>query len=178
MALLGVKMKRIIVSIILSASCLTAATAADFRIGYVDTERILRESEQAVRAEKKIEKEFSVRDQEIKKLIKQVKELQSSLEKDGVKISDSTRRIKERELANLNLQLQTQQREFREDLNLRKNEELAQVLAKADKAIKAIAVSEEYDVILQEAVYRNPRVDITDKVLKYLADEPAEGSTK
>ncbi|MDO8311671.1 MAG: OmpH family outer membrane protein [Sideroxyarcus sp.] len=171
-------MKRMIGVLVVLASCLVTAAAADFRIGIVDTERILRESEQAVRAEKKIEKEFSVRDQEIKKLTKQAKELQSSLDKEGGKISDSTRRIKERELANLNLQLQTQQREFREDLNLRKNEELAQVLAKADKAIKAIAESEEYDVILQEAVYRNPKVDITDKVLKYLADEPAEGSGK
>lgn len=172
-------MKRFVVSAVLFASCLlTASEAAEYRIGIVDTERILRESEQAVRSEKKIEKEFAVRDQEIKKLIKQAKELQDSLEKDGSKISDSNRRIKERELANLNLQLQTQQREFREDLNLRKNEELAQILAKADKAIKAIAESEQYDVILQEAVYRNSKVDITDKVLKYLADEPAESSGK
>lgn len=171
-------MKNIILATVLLASCITAAQAAESRIGVVDTERILRESEQAVKAEKKIEKEFSVRDQEIKKLIKQAKELQDSLEKEGSKISDSTRRIKERELANLNLQLQTQQRDFREDLNLRKNEELAQVLARADKAIKAIASSEEYDIILQEAVYHNPKVDITDKVLKYLADEPAEGAGK
>jgi outer membrane protein len=138
----------------------------------------LRESEQALNAEKKIEKEFAVRDQEIKKIIKQAKELQDSLEKDGGKISDSNRRIKERELASLNIQLQTQQREFREDLNLRKNEELAQVLARADKAIKTIAASEDYDVILQESVYHNPRIDITDKVLKYLADEPVEGAGK
>lgn len=171
-------MKNTILFSLLLASCLTAAHAAESRIGVVDTERILRESEQAVNAEKKIEKEFAVRDQEIKKLIKQAKELQDSLEKEGGKISDSTRRIKERELANLNILLQTQQRDFREDLNLRKNEELAQVLARADKAIKVIAASEDYDVILQEAVYHNPRVDITDKVLKYLADEPTEGAGK
>jgi outer membrane protein len=88
------------------------------------------------------------------------------------------RRFKERELANLNLNLQTMQREFREDLNLRKNEELAVVLAHADKAIRAIAEREEYDVILQEAVYRNPKVDITDKVLKYLSTEISEKSEK
>lgn len=93
-------------------------------------------------------------------------------------MSDSSRRIKEREIANLNLQLQTRQREFREDLSLRQNEELAQILAKADKAIRAIAESEQYDVILQEAVYRNPRVDITDKVLKYLEGEPLSASGK
>ncbi len=154
------------------------ASAGDFRIGVVDTERILRESDQAIRAEKKIEKEFAARDQEIKKLTKQSKDLQISLEKDGSTMSDSVRRTKERELANMNLTLQTMQREFREDLNLRKNEELAVVLARADKAIREIAESEQYDVILQEAVYRNPKVDITDKVLKYLANEPPEKSEK
>lgn len=166
-----------IVSIVLLAF-VAQASAGDFRIGVVDTERILRESDQAVRAEKKIEREFSTRDQEIKKLTKQSKDLQTSLEKDGSTMSDPVRRGKERELANLGLTLQTMQREFREDLNLRKNEELAVVLAHADKAIRAIAESEGYDVILQEAVYRNPKVDITDKVLKYLSTEIPEKSEK
>jgi outer membrane protein len=171
-------MKTLICAVTMMLALGTQAVAGDFRIGVVDTERILRESEQAVRAEKKIEKEFAVRDQEIKKLTKQSKDLQTSLEKDGSTMSDSVRRGKERELANLNLNLQTMQREFREDLNLRKNEELAVVLARADKAIREIAESEQYDIILQEAVYRNPKVDITDKVLKYLANEPAEKSEK
>jgi outer membrane protein len=159
-------------------ACIAPASAGDFRIGVVDTERILRESDQAVRAEKKIEKEFATRDQEIKKLTKQSKDQQTSLEKDGSTMSDTVRRNKERELANLNLTLQTMQREFREDLNLRKNEELAVVLAHADKAIREIAESEGYDVILQEAVYRNPKVDITDKVLKYLSAEAPEKTDK
>jgi outer membrane protein len=93
-------------------------------------------------------------------------------------MTEPVRRGKERELANMNLTLQTLQREFREDLNLRKNEELAAVLAQADKAIRAIAESEQYDVILQEAVYRNPKVDITDKVLKYLSKEAPDKSDK
>jgi outer membrane protein len=163
---------------LLFLACITQAVAGDFRIGVVDTERILRESDQAVRAEKKIEREFATRDQEIKKLSKQTKDLQTSLEKDGSTMSDTVRRSKERELANLNLNLQTMQREFREDLNLRKNEELAVVLARADKAIRQIAESEGYDVILQEAVYRNPKVDITDRVLKFLASEPTDKSDK
>lgn len=148
------------------------AQAEDFRIGIVDTERILRESAQAIHAQKKIDKEFAVREQEIKKLAGQLKDAQEDLDENRGKLSDSSRRIKEREIANLKLQLQTRQREFREDLSLRQNEELAQILAKADKAIRAIAESEQYDLILQEAVYRNPRVDITDKVLKYLEGEP------
>lgn len=171
-------MKTLLCAGLMFLASVTQACAGDFRIGVVDTERILRESDQAIRAEKKIEKEFAARDQEIKKLIKQSKDLQTSLEKDGSTMSDTVRRGKERELANMNLTLQTLQREFREDLNLRKNEELAVVLARADKAIREIAESEQYDVILQEAVYRNPKVDITDKVLKYLANEPPEKSEK
>ena len=167
-------MKTLIYAGLIFFACVAQAGADGFRIGVVDTERILRESDQAVRAEKKIEKEFAARDQEIKKQIKLSKEMQAALEKDGSSMSDSVRRFKERELANLNINLQTMQREFREDLNLRKNEELAVVLAHADKAIRAIAESEEYDVILQEAVYRNPKVDITDKVLKYLSKEIPE----
>ena len=91
--------------------------------------------------------------------------------KQGAALSDIERRNKERELSNASIDLQRMQREFREDLNLRKNEELAGVLERANKAIQTIAVSEKYDLILQEAVYRNPKIDITDKVLKYLANE-------
>lgn len=165
-------MKKILGISMLVAACVASAHAADFRVGVVNTERILRESAPAVKAEKKIEKEFAARDQEIKQMMKQAKEIQAALEKDGAK-PDAEHRSKERELANLNVNLQRLQREFREDLNLRKNEELAQVLARADKAIQAIAETEKYDLILQEAVYRNPQIDITDKVLQYLSDDKA-----
>jgi len=171
-------MKNIFFAVFFGALIAANAQAGDFRIGIVDTERILRESAQALAAQKKIDKEFAVRDQEIKKLAGEIKDAQEEMDKNRSKMSDSSRRIKEREIANLNLQLQTRQREFREDLSLRQNEELAQILAKADKAIRAIAESEQYDVILQEAVYRNPRVDITDKVLKYLEGEPLSESGK
>lgn len=166
-------MKTILSASLLLVACFSLAQAADFRVGVVNTERILRESAPALKAEKKIEKEFAARDEEIKKMVKQAKEIQTDLEKDGAKV-ESEQRNKERELANLNVNLQRMQREFREDLNLRKNEELAQVLARADKAIQAIAEKEKFDLILQEAVYRNPQIDITDKVLQYLADEKAD----
>ena len=147
--------------------------AADFKVGVVDTERILRESAPAIKAEKKIEREFSGRDAEIKKLAKQAKELQATLEKET--LNDANHRNKERELTTLNVTLQKLQREFREDLNLRKNEELAVVLDRANKAVQAIAEAEKFDLILQEAVYRNPKVDITEKVIKYLAVDKADG---
>ena len=118
-----------------------------------------------------IEKEFAGRDEAIKKLAAQVRELQDFLEKKGAGLSNAERRNKERELSNLSAELQREQREFREDLNQRKNEELAVLLERANKVIQAIAESEKYDLILQEAVYRNPKIDITDKVLKALASD-------
>ena len=156
---------------VILALSFTQAAASDFRIGVVDTERILRESAPALKAEKKIETEFAARDKEIQKLSKQAKEIQTYLEKEGVTLPDVEHRNKERELANLNVNLQRLQREFREDLNLRKNEELVVVLEQANKAIQAIAEADKYDLILQEAVYRNPKIDITERVLKYLSGE-------
>ena len=171
-------MKNGIVTGILLFAFAAGALAETARIGFVDTERILRESEPALAAQKKIDKEFSVREQEVKALAKQFQDAKAALEAAGTTLSDAARRIREREIANLNLMLQTRQREFREDMSLRQNEELAQILAKADQAIKRIAESEQYDVILQEAVYRSPKVDITDKVLKYLAGEQVEPTGK
>ncbi|GAB4115511.1 MAG: OmpH family outer membrane protein [Sideroxydans sp.] len=167
-------MRNGIVTGILLCAFTTGAFAESVRIGFVDTERILRESEPALAAQKMIDKEFSVREQEVKALAKQLQDAKESLESARAKLSDSTRRIQEREIDNLNLLLQTRQRELREDLALRQNEELARILARADQAIRRIAETEQYDVILQEAVYRSPKVDVTDKVLKYLAGEQTE----
>lgn len=156
------------------------AAAAENKIGFVSTERIFRDSAPAVKALKKIEKEFEKRDQDLQKTAKQIQSLQESLEKNAVTMADSDRRTKEREIADLNREFQRRQREFREDLNQRRNEELSIVLERANKAIKAIAESDKYDIIFQEAVYANPRIDITDKVLKALSeggDAPAPGSS-
>ncbi|MEQ1812978.1 MAG: OmpH family outer membrane protein [Candidatus Nitrotoga sp.] len=145
--------------------------AHDFRVGIVDTDRVLRESAPAIKAEKRIEQEFSARDREIKVLAKQLKDLQGVLEKEEVTLSESERRNKDRELANLNMNIQRIQREFTEDLNQRKQEELSGVLAIANRAIKVIAEKEKYDLILQEKVYHNPNIDITAKVLQQMATE-------
>ena len=166
-------MKKILSASLLLIVCGSYAVAADFRVGFVNTELILRESVPALKAEKKIEIEFAAREDKNKQMLKQAKDIQASLEKDGEKMDAELKRNKERELANLNIDIQRLQREFREDLNLRKNEELAQVLAHAGKAIQAIAEKEKFDLILQEAVYRNPHIDITDKVLQYLANDKA-----
>ena len=152
----------------------SGVAAADVKIGFVNTERVFREAAPAVRAQKKIEKEFAKRDQDIQKMAAEVRKMQEDLEKNSVTMSESERRNKQRQLGELSLDFQRKQREFREDLNQRRNEELAAVLDQANRAIKAIAESEKYDIIFQEAVYASPRIDITDKVIKALADKPAQ----
>jgi outer membrane protein len=149
-----------------------AAAAAEYKIGFVNTERLFREAAPAKRAQAKIEKEFAARDAEIQKLAKQVRDMQASLDRDGPTMSDNDRRNKERDLANQSRDLQRMQREFREDLNLRRNEELAGIQERANKVIQQIAESEKYDLILQDpVVYASQRIDITDKVIKALADK-------
>ncbi len=151
------------------ASLATAAPAwADTKIGFVNTERLLREAPLSVAAQKKLEREFAARDQELQKLAKQARDLQAQLDKDGVTMSETERRNKERDLGNLNRDLQRQSREFREDLNLRRNEELGQIQERARKAIQEIAKAEKFDIIVEQAVYVDARTDITDRVMKAL----------
>jgi outer membrane protein len=151
---------------------LAFAQGTDFRIGFVNTERLFREAAPAKRAQQKLEKEFAGRDADIQKLSKDVRDLQAQLEKEGVTMAEADRRNKERDLANMTRDLQRLQREFREDLNLRRNEELAAVQERANKVIQQIAETEKFDLILQDpVVFASPRIDITDKVIKALADK-------
>lgn len=164
-------MKKLLVCAVMAMSIPVVATAAELKIGVVNTERVFRDSAPAVRASKKLEKEFAAREQDIQKLAKQFRDLQALLEKENVTMSDADRRNKERDLANLNRDLQRSQREFREDLNTRQNEERAAFQDRVNKAIHEMAEREKFDLILQEAVYVSPRIDITDKVLRVLADK-------
>lgn len=143
---------------------------AELKIGFVDQERITRESAPADRASKQLEKEFAPRAQEIQRREGQIKTLQGQLEKDALTMSESDRRSKEQELGRLTLDFQRMQREYREDLNLRRNQELGALFERANRVIRQIAEAEKYDLVLQEAVYRNPKIDITDRVLKALSD--------
>ena len=171
-------MKRI-VHLVAAAALAAAATVASaqavtttIKIGFVNTERLFREAAPAKRAQQKLEREFATRDAEVQKLTKQVRDLQANLDKDGATMAETERRNKERDLANLSRDLQRAQREFREDLNLRRNEELAQLQERANKVIQQIAEGEKFDLILQDpVVYASQRIDITDKVIKALADK-------
>lgn len=142
--------------------------AQDMKIGLVNSERILRESTMAKTAEQRLEAEFSKRDKEIQDMGVRLRTLAEKLEKDGAVLAESERGRRQREIGELDRDVQRKQREFREDLNQRRNEEFAQIQEKAQKIIRQIAEAEKYDLIVQEAVYFSVRLDITEKVIKQL----------
>lgn len=157
--------KRILAAATMLACSLTVQ-ADGFKFGYVNIERLYREAAPAVAAQKKLEQEFGARDAELRKLAGRAQELQKSLEKG--KLADVDRRTKERELAALDREFQSKQRELREDFTVRRNEEFAAVLEQANSAVLDIAKKEGYDLILQEAVYAKPQYDLTERILKVL----------
>jgi outer membrane protein len=145
------------------------AQTADLKVGFVDMDRVRKESAPAERAYKRLKKEFDPRGQELDQTQQQIKTLQAQLDKEGLTMNETDRLAKEQELTRLSRDLQRAQREFQEDLNLRQNEEFADLMEKTSKAIKQISETEKYDLILLDAVYHSPRIDITDKVLNALA---------
>ena len=152
----------------LALGCTTLASAAELRIGFVNTDRIFKEAATAKAAQSKLEQEFSRREREVEGLGTQLKSASEKLEKDAPTLSDSQRGARQRQLVELDREFQRKRREFQEDLAQRKNEELQLVLERANRVIKQVAESEKYDLIMQEAVYVNPKLDITDKVLNGL----------
>lgn len=152
----------------LSLAGVAAAQEAAIKIGFVNTERILRDSAPAKAAQTKLEQEFSKRDKELQDIAARLKSLSERLDRDAPTLAESDRSRRQRELADLDKDFQRRQREFREDLNQRRNEELAQVIDRANREIKRIAETEKYDLIVQEAVVTSARIDITDRVLRAL----------
>lgn len=142
-----------------------AAIAQDFRIGFVNTERIFREANLAKAAQTKLEQEFSRREKEVQGLAAALKIASEKFEREAPTLPETQRVTRQRQLVDMDRDFQRRQREFQEDLNLRKNEELQQVLERANRVIKQVAEAEKYDLVIQEAVYINPKHDITDKVL-------------
>ncbi len=164
------KVKSFVLASLMSALCVTGVAAAELKVGYVNTQRIFRDAPAAQKAAKKLEGEFAKRDQELQRMAKQLQGLQENLEKNAVTMAESERRAKEKEFGDLSREFQRKQREFREDLNLRQNEENAAVIEKANRAIKQIAEADKFDLILQDVVWVSPRLDITERVIKALAE--------
>ena len=166
---MSIAVRAIAVSIL--AGWALAASAQAPKIGFVNTERVFREAAPAKRAQQKLEREFSARNAELGKVEKQGRDLQTELERENVTMPEATRRDKERQLADISRDFQRRQREIREDLNLRRNEELAAVQERATRVINQIAEQEKFDLILQEAVFASGKIDITEKVIRALADK-------
>ncbi len=164
------KAKYLVLASLMSALFVTGVEASELKVGYVNTQRIFRDAPAAQKAAKKLEGEFSRRDQDLQKMAKQLQGLQENLEKNSVTMAESDRRNKEKEFGELSREFQRKQREFREDLNLRQNEENAAVIEKANRAIKQIAEAEKYDLVLQDVVWVSPKLDMTDRVIKALAE--------
>ena len=147
---------------------LASAQEAPAKIGYVSLDRIIRESTAARSAQERIQQEFSRRDKELQELSARLKQASERLERDAPVLGEGERLRRQRELADLDREFQRKQREFREDINQRRNEELATVIDRANRVIRQIAEQERYDVIIQDAVHVSPRIDMTEKVLRAL----------
>ncbi len=147
---------------------MSVAQAEDLKIGYVNSERVLREANMAKSAQTKLETEFSKRKKEIDDLAAKLKTTSDRLDKESATMSESERARRQRDLLDMDRDLQRRSREFQEDLNQRKNEELASVVERANRVIKQIFDQEKYDLIVQEVVFASPRVDITKKVIDAL----------
>ncbi|MDQ8031685.1 outer membrane protein chaperone [Bordetella genomosp. 1] len=150
------------------AAVVSTAQAQGTKIGFVNTERILRDSGPAKAAQSKIESEFKRRSDELDSLTSKLRSQAEKFDKDAPVLSESDRVKRQRELSNLDMDLQRKRREFQEDFNRRRNEEFSGIVTKANDAIKRIAEQENYDLIVQDAVTVNPRIDITDKVIQAL----------
>ena len=145
-----------------------AASAQDFKVGIVNLDRIFREANTSKAAQAKLEQEFSKREKEIADLGGQIKAQSEKLEREAPTLSESQRNTRQRQLVEQDREFQRKRREFQEDLNSRKNEELQLVIERANRVVRSLAEAEKFDLILQEAVYVNSKHDITDKVIKTL----------
>ena len=165
-------MNRTLVKSLVAAAVLAGAAAGasaeDLKIGYVNSDRVLRDAVPAKAAQAKLETEFSKREKDLTDLGNRLKASSDRLDKDAPTLSETERTRRQRELVEQDRDLQKKRREFQEDLTSRKNEELATVVERTNRVIKQIFETEKYDLILQEAVFWSPKVDITDKVIKAL----------
>ena len=142
---------------------------ADIKIGFVQVDKILQEAPQTIESNKKLEKEFSTRTDKLKADVKALKDKEAAFSKDSLTMKDSERSMKEKSLSQLRIDVQRQERELREDINIRRNEELGGLQEQINKAVTSVAKAESFDLVLYNGVaYSSEKIDITDKILKSL----------
>lgn len=160
-------LKSVAVAAMLCASA-AGLQAQELKIGYVNSERVMREANLAKAAQAKLEAEFSKREKELKDLETKLRGAADKLEKDAPTLSENERGRRQRDLVEADRDLQRKRREWQEDLAQRKNEELSVLVERANKVIKQIFDAEKYDLIVQDALHASARVDITKKVIDAL----------
>ena len=162
------RFSQVLLALMASSAVLGAsqALAQDFKMGFVNTERIFREAASAKQAQAKLEQEFSKREKDLVDLGNTLKAASEKFEREAPTLSESQRNSRQKQLVEQDRDFQRKRREFQEDLNTRKNEEFQQVLERANRVVRQVAEAEKYDLVLQEAVYIHPKHDITEKVIK------------
>ena len=166
--MMNIRTLKTLVAAMLLGAASAGASAQELKIGYVNSDKVLRDAVPAKAAQAKLEAEFSKREKDLADIANRLKTASDKLDKDAPTLSESERVRRQRELVDQDRELQRKRREFQEDLSQRKNEELGAVVERTNKVIKQIFETEKYDLILQEAVFWSPKVDITDKVIKAL----------
>ena len=166
--MMNLRTLKMLVAAALLAGTAAGVSAQELKIGYVNSDRVLRDAIPAKAAQAKLEAEFSKREKDLNDLAQRLKAASDRLDKESPTLSETERVRRQRELVDQDRELQRKRREFQEDLSQRKNEELGAVVERTNRVIKQIFETEKYDLILQEAVFWSPKVDITDKVIKAL----------
>jgi len=166
--MMNIRTLKMLAAATLLAGAAAGASAQELKIGYVNSDRVLRDAVPAKAAQAKLEAEFSKRERDLTELANRLKSASDKLDKDAPTLTETDRVRRQRELVDQDRELQRKRREFQEDLSQRKNEELGAVVERTNRVIKQIFETEKYDLILQEAVFWSPKVDITDKVIKAL----------
>ena len=159
-------MRTLSMTVALALSTWACAHAQEFKVGVINIDRIFREANNAKAAQAKLEQEFSRREKELMDLGNTLKTNSEKLERDAPTLSETQRVARQRQLSEQDREFQRKRREFQEDLNARKNEEQQLLLERANRVMRQVAEAEKYDLVLQEAVYINPKHDITEKVIK------------
>ena len=142
---------------------------AEVKIGFVEVQKILKNAPQTVAANKQLEKEFTKRTAKLKKVVKKIKDKESAFRKNSMTMSDDERSKKQKEIQALKIDAQRTEREVREDIDLRRREEIAKVQAQVNVAVEKVAKEQGYDLVLYQGVaYAGKKVDITNSVIKAL----------
>ncbi len=158
----------VLTAVFLWSAATAVVHAQDLKIGYVNSDLILRDAIPAKNALNKLQNEFSRREKELTDMSTRLKAAGEKFDKDQSTLVESDKIRRQRELVEQDREFQRKRREFQEDLSQRRNEELASVVERANKVIKQIAEQEKFDLIVQEVIFASARIEITEKVIKAL----------